>query len=520
MTKLEYFFSETNNFLIGAEVVPSRGIMAPGHHGKITDFTNTLCMDDRVHWISITDNAGGNPRLSPSFLGDIVLKHGKSSIIHITCKDGNRNNLESLAWMYSSEGLANLLVMSGDYPIDGDRGTAQPVFDLDSVGLLSLLTDMNSGLKVKGRKPGSVIELAPTDFFLGAVVSPFKLSEAEQMMQYEKLKLKIKAGAQFIIPQLGYDVRKFHELSLFMKENSLNVPLIGNVYKLSGPVARVFNKGLIPGCMVSDGLLEKVEKERKSPDKGKAFFLDFAAKQVSAFRGMGYRAAYLCGIEKHNEFDDLMNKIKEYENDDWRDFIPELTNPNTNEFFYYDLDQLTGLSNPREKTLDEDKIKGKQYSKSINFSYRFSRMVHKLFFDEKALFYKSRVKMYKRLEKHKKLNDLSYSFEKTAKNIMFDCRECGDCSLSDINYQCPQSQCAKNQRNGPCGGSLNDKCEAFPEKTCIWVKAYNRHVYFDRDFNVLDREPVIKDNSLRNTSGWANYFLKRDHQSKSDQPIN
>ncbi|MBI9098906.1 MAG: methylenetetrahydrofolate reductase C-terminal domain-containing protein [Spirochaetaceae bacterium] len=514
MTKLQYFFSETKNFLIGAEIVPSRGIIPLEHHDKISDFAETLCQDDRVHWISITDNAGGNPRLSPSFLGEMILQQGKSVIIHMTCKDGNRNSLESLAWMYASEGLDNLLVMSGDYPVAGDRGTAQPVFDLDSVGLLSLLSDMNRGLRMYGRKPGSVVQLSPTEFFLGAVVSPFKLTEAEQVMQYEKLELKIKAGAQFIIPQLGYDMRKFHELKLFMDENKLNVPLIGNVYKLSGPVARLFHKGVIPGCIVSDSLMEKVEKEKKSPDKGKAFFIDLAAKQIVTFKGMGYRAAYLCGIENHRDFDDVLEKAKEYETSDWKYFIPELLYPNSGEFFYYGKDEKTGLSDSSVRNVRPGAGDRRKYRKYVSPAYRFSRIVHSLIFSKRSLFYQSRVNSYKFLEKHKTLNKLSYNFERAAKSLMFNCHECGDCSLSDIKYLCPQSQCAKNQRNGPCGGSLNNMCEAFPEKTCIWVKAYGRQRYFREKTTLLDRDPIIKDNSLKNTSGWANYFLGRDHQAE------
>lgn len=520
MTKLQYFFQETNNFLIGAEIVPSRGITSPDHHDKVSEFADSLCKDDRVHWVSVTDNAGGNPRLSPSYLGEIVLKHGKSAIIHITCKDGNRNSLESLAWMYASEGLENLLVMSGDYPIDGDRGAAQPVFDLDSVGLLSILSDLNSGLRMRGRKPGSTIELPPTNFFLGAVVSPFKRTEAEQNLQYWKLKLKIKAGARFIIPQLGYDMRKFHELSLFLKENDLNIPLIGNVYKLSAPVARIFHKGQIPGCLVSDALLDKVEKERKSPDKGKAFFTDYAAKQIAAFRGMGYRAAYLGGIEKHKDFDAVLLKAKEYENTDWKDLIPDLLHPDAGEYYYYGRDLKTGLADSAVKNSDAGKVKKRKFRKYVSPAYRFSRIVHVLFFKERAPFYKSRVRFYRFLEKHRNLNGFFYSLERTAKTLMFNCRECGDCSLSDVAYLCPQSQCAKNQRNGPCGGSLNNMCEAFPEKPCIWVKAYNRYCYYSEFEDLESRNPVIKDNSLKNTSGWANYFLNRDHQSKTDRTIN
>jgi len=516
LTRLKQLFTETDNFLIGSEIVPSRGIVAPESHTRITDFLDALCRDERVNWISVTDNAGGNPKLSPSLLGKQIISNGKSAVIHLTCKDANRNELESLAWMYASEGLNNLLIMSGDYPIAGARGVALPVFDLDSVGLLHLLTDMNMGLHIPGRKPGSIIELEPTDFFLGCTVSPFKISEAEQMMQYQKLKLKVRNGAQFVIPQVGYDIRKFQELLLYMREYNLDLPLIGNIYKLNPVVARMFNKGLIPGCVVSDGLLEKVEQEKSSPDKGKAFFIDLAARQLVTFKGMGYRGGYIGGVEKHEDFNAILEKAAEYKDTNWQELIPDLVLPNKNEFYYYGENNITGLSDSSRKNPVLEKAAKKLYRKHVNPSYRFARIIHSLFFDKYGMFYKPGGRIFRFLEKHKRLGRTAYYLERMTKAAIFDCRECGDCSLADITYLCPQSQCAKNQRNGPCGGSRNDMCEANPDKTCIWVRAYCRRRYFGSTTEALNRKPIIKDCSLIDTSAWSNYYLFKDHFSKPD----
>nr|MBC8453570.1 methylenetetrahydrofolate reductase [PVC group bacterium] len=195
MEKLRDIIKDKNTFAIGAELVTTRGIVMQDDSVKIVQFADDLCNDEDVHWISVTDNAGGNVMLAPDHLGRRILDHGKNALIHITCKDNNRNALESAAWKYASEGLENLLALSGDYPIDGFNGAAKPVFDIDSVGLLQMLRDMNQGLKIRGRKPNTYLHLDKTDFFLGCAVSPFKFTEAEQMMQYEKLGLKIKSGA-------------------------------------------------------------------------------------------------------------------------------------------------------------------------------------------------------------------------------------------------------------------------------------------------------------------------------------
>jgi methylenetetrahydrofolate reductase (NADPH) len=101
--------------------------------------------------------------------------------------------------------------------------------------------------------------------------------------------------------------------------------------------------------------------------------------------------------------------------------------------------------------------------------------------------------------------------EQAAKVPMFGCRDCGDCSLPDTAYLCPESQCAKNQRNGPCGGTREDsKCEVT-DKTCIWSLAYDRLAAYGEEATMLDGSPVVKNNALAHTSAWANTFLGRDH---------
>ncbi len=520
MKNLRQLFEKEDKFLTGVELVNTRGIIKQKNSQKVLILAENLSKDNRIDWLSITDSAGGNPTISPDFLGKKIIGYGKSIIIHISCKDQNRNGLESLVWKYASEKFNNLLVLSGDYPVDGYKGIAQPVFDIDSVGLLQMLNEMNIGLKIKGRKPDSYIELDKTDFFLGCAVSPFKYSEAEQMMQYEKLKLKIDTGAKFIISQLGYDIRKSHELLNHLKDNKINLPVIGYIYLLSAGVANIFNKDLIPGCVVSDEFLEKINKEKKSDDKGKSFFIDFAAKQFIALKAMGYKGAYIGGIHNYEDFNAIINKAEEYKSADWHDFVKELTNPQPKEFYYYSLDKNTGLSDTNKINPEYSNFKKSSFSKYVTLSYRFSRLMHALFFDYNAPFFNRCKSYYKFIEKKNFINKLSYFNERYWKTIFFRCKECGDCSLPEITYLCPVSQCEKNQRNGPCGGSSKNMCEVTKTgRECIWVRAYYRNKYFYENKNdLLNRRQVIINNDLKNTSSWANTFLLKDHNGYKGKP--
>ena len=128
-----------------------------------------------------------------------------SVIIHLSCKDFNRNGLESQAWHLASEGLNNILVLTGDYSGTGVSGGSKPVFYIDSIGLLGLLGKMNGGLDVAQPNAKKPTHLAPTQFYSGAVVTNFKLHENEVMPQLLKMEKKLEAGAKFLINQIGYD---------------------------------------------------------------------------------------------------------------------------------------------------------------------------------------------------------------------------------------------------------------------------------------------------------------------------
>ena len=229
-------------FCYGAELVTTRGTSETAPAARLVELGEALAADERIDWISVTDNPGGAPMLPADWLARILAERRSEVVIHLTCKDLNRNGLESSAWRFASEGFANLLALTGDYPSTGYGGLARPVFDLDSVGLIALLHAMNTGLPIPGRG-GSEEVLPRTGFFIGCAVSPFKRHERELMPQFFKLARKLRCGAQWVIPQLGFDMRKFHEVLLFLQRSGPAVPVIGNVYILNKTVAGIFNKG-------------------------------------------------------------------------------------------------------------------------------------------------------------------------------------------------------------------------------------------------------------------------------------
>lgn len=104
--------------------------------------------------------------------------------------------------------------------------------------------------------------------------------------------------------------------------------------------------------------------------------------------------------------------------------------------------------------------------------------------------------------------------EHLSKAALFRCQDCGDCSLPEIAFLCPESQCAKNQRNGPCGGTRDGRCEVDGYGDCIWLRAYERLKHDGQESHLVDHAPVVQNQALRGTSSWANTWLGRDHYAK------
>lgn len=278
-----------DNFVVTIELVPGRESF-----GQSTDtligIAKDAFTDGRVSAVSITDNPGGNPSLSPDVLGYEIFKHGLDVIVHFTCRDTNRVGMESRALQLARMGMKNILCLTGDYAGKGFGGRGAPVFDLDSI----LLTRMMKGLSKR-----LILSGDPEPFFTGCGVSPFKTLQSECMAQHKKLDRKIAAGSSFVITQLGYDINKFDELIRYHNKKNAHVPVMASVYLLSPRSARAMNRGRVPGARVSDALYERVIKEWKTPQEGLKAAIERAARLGVVLKGFGYRGIHIGGIHKN-----------------------------------------------------------------------------------------------------------------------------------------------------------------------------------------------------------------------------
>lgn len=487
-------------FPIGVELVSTRGALSERRVRKVASFGEDLAHHPKVDWVSITDNAGGHPQLAPIALGTPILYRGKEVIVHLTCKDLNRNAIESQLWFMASHGFHNVLALTGDYPSVGDQGRAKPVFDLDSVSLLAKIKGMNEGLpnpsvKIKDRR------IDATTFYSGAVVSPYKTSESHLWPQMLKMEQKLKQGAQYLVSQIGYDVRRARELLLYLQSlETQAIPTIANVYILSPMVIRLFSRDKIPGVHLPPKLLASYEKLSTGPDRGKAAYLELAAQQMAVLKGLGYTAGYIGGVSNSDNLDTIFNHLDSYKNDEWKNFVERFDAGDDGDYLF-ETSPLDSRERPSLKPLKPTKV---------SVPARLAKTIHHTCFDHRHPITRSIAKSCQALEDVKHWKKLVHGIEHFGKKLAFGCKDCGDCSLSETAFLCPESACAKNMRNGPCGGARGNRCEVL-ESDCIWARAYERRKDEGSPRELLKHSPVVQNHSLRGSSGWINYWLKLDH---------
>jgi methylenetetrahydrofolate reductase (NADPH) len=316
-----------------------------------------------------------------------------------------------------------------------------------------------------------------------------------------------------VINQIGWDTRKDDELLRWIRRDGLPVSVLANVYVLSGSAARAFHHGKIPGVVVTDDLLALAERHASSPDNGRSFFVELAAKHVAVARGLGFDGVYLGGHMPAATFGEIVDRAGAFADDDWRMFAREIQYPFADEFYFFEPDPDTGLSSDEVSASYVESKRRRTTDLPVPLTYRFSRRLHSAAFEPDAPLFPAGRAFYKAVERSRPLAKAAHAAEQAVKVPLFRCRDCGDCSLPDIAYVCPESQCAKNQRNGPCGGTREGLCEVY-DTECIWSQAYERLKAYGEEESMLDGPPIVKDNALARTSAWANTFLGRDHHAR------
>jgi homocysteine S-methyltransferase len=202
---------------------------------------------------------------------------GLEVLLHYTCRDRNLLGMQSDFLGLQANKIRNMLIITGDPPKLGDYPSATAVFDVDSIGLTSVVSGLNHGVDIGGKSMAK-----PTSFLIGVGVNPGAINLDHEIARFEK---KIEAGAEFAITQPVFDIRALE--SFLERTARFRVPILGGIWPLWSLANAEFMHNEVPGASVPPAVMERM---RRAQDKGPQFArgegVAIAREVVCAIRGM------------------------------------------------------------------------------------------------------------------------------------------------------------------------------------------------------------------------------------------
>jgi len=253
-------------FLVTAEVAPPKG-GSPDHMLEMA-----RALQGRVHAVNITDGSRAVARMSSLAAASLLQQQGIEPVCQLACRDRNRIGLQADLMGAHALGLRNVLALTGDPVSAGDNDDAQAVFELESVRLLKLIGQLNSGYDPNDKAlPDGGLALFP-----GAAVDPQLKSWSGLKRRFER---KVKAGAQFFQSQMLTD---FDRLEQFMTQVAAGSekPVLAGIFLFKSAKNARFIDRCVPGVTIPEEIVQRLERATDPLDEG----ITIAAEQVQMAR--------------------------------------------------------------------------------------------------------------------------------------------------------------------------------------------------------------------------------------------
>ncbi len=257
-------------FIALVEIVPPRGISA---HRELQ--AATLLAQNGVEAINVPDSPRASARMSAlSLCLQIQQQVGIESVLHYTCRDRNVLSIQSDLLGAASLGLRNILCLTGDPPKLGNYPDATAVFDVDAIGLVNIVRNLNSGLDIGGNSIG-----ASTGFAIGVAANP---GVPDLDNEVRRFAYKVEAGAEYAITQPVFDLRL---LEAFLKRvEQFRLPVIAGIWPLISLRNAEFMRNDLR-VFVPDEVLLRMQ-QADTPELARAEGVKIAQEMLIAARDM------------------------------------------------------------------------------------------------------------------------------------------------------------------------------------------------------------------------------------------
>ena len=206
-------------------------------------------------------------------------KLGTTSLIHLACRDKNLIGLQSELMGLAALGHRHVLALTGDPSKFGDHPGATSVYDVNSLGLLDLIRQLNEGRNSAGREVGPGAE-----FVVGVAFNP---NSKNFDAQVKKLERKMERGAHFVMTQPVYEKTMIRKLKEAL--NPLGIPVLVGVMPVISARNAEFLHHEVPGISIPDAVREKIRslpEGQAQADYGREVAAELAREVAQHFRGI------------------------------------------------------------------------------------------------------------------------------------------------------------------------------------------------------------------------------------------
>jgi methionine synthase / methylenetetrahydrofolate reductase(NADPH) len=231
-------------FVVSVELDPPKG----ADPGRLVDRAQ-YCKENEVDAINVADGPRASARMSAQSLCVLMQQRvGVDTILHYTCRDRNLLGIQSDLLGAYALGLRNILAITGDPPKLGDYPDATAVYDVDSIGLIRIMSHLNNGCDLAGNPIGPAIGI-----HIGCGADP---SKADWEKEVGRLEEKVRAGAEYIMTQPVYDPRTVERFLALIKH--LQVPVLIGILPLYSHRNAEFLHNEVPGMSIPDDIRERM----------------------------------------------------------------------------------------------------------------------------------------------------------------------------------------------------------------------------------------------------------------------
>lgn len=251
-----------------------------------------------VDGINIPDSPRASARMSNQALSLLIQREvGIETILHYTCRDRNVLCIQSDLLGAAATGIRNLICITGDPPKMGSYPDATAVFDVDAIGLVNIVHNLNRGLDIGGNAIG-----AGTSFVIGVGANPGVSNLDEEIRRFE---FKVEAGAEFAVTQPVFDLNL---LETFLRRiEHCRIPVVAGIWPLVSARNAEFMKNELR-VSVPDSILQRMITA-SNPEAAREEGIAIAREMLLAVRGMVQGAQISAPQGKYSSAVDVLEAL-------------------------------------------------------------------------------------------------------------------------------------------------------------------------------------------------------------------